>query len=911
MPGRPTIPFDAERIRSNVPPELADASQWVCWRLVTREGKLTKQPMQAFGDPAKANDPATWCDLTTALQAAERTKRLAGVGFVFSDDDPFCGIDLDDCRNPETGEMADWAREIIAQMGTYAEVSPSGNGVKLFLRGRLAGKGRRADKLPWPGAEGGEVEVYDRGRYFVVTGERLSGTPAHAERAQAQLDALVAELWPEKPRQAQQEGAQDHQAPPLALDDHELVARAKHSKNGAKFAALWAGDISAYGGDESRADLALVSMLVWWCNGDTDRTDRLFRQSDLYREKWERDDYRQATLDKALATCEGGYNPQPRKAAAAGQNLDDDGYEPQPQVKQSTQILSLAKEAQVEAFRSPDGNLWLAVPERDHLQAMPLGERGGGVTLWLTRLYADANDGAVPCSTALAEAGLMLTAEADRPGSPEHDVHLRIAEHQGQVYLDLGRPDWRVVEVNADGWRVVPCPAGLYFRRSRDTAPLPDPDPSGDWQPLLDLLTNWLDASDVVMVVAWLVAALRPGYPYHALSICGEQGSGKTCLAKLLRHLVDPCGPDGLAVVGTPKDEEAVTAHALGHHVCAFDNLSQLSGDIADCLCRLATGTGVSRRQKYTDFGEALVYVKRPFIVTGIAEVTTRADLLSRFISVTTLRLTERRTEEDLWRRAVQDRAQTLGALLTAASAAMRHRHAVTGPLSRMADAAQWLLAAELGQALPWTVGTLTRVMADNQASAQATAAEASPLTKHLVTLAAGREARERSGVKPWRPTAVELLDGLRNMATDKDKSCKEWPADATRLAAALTRLAPALREAGIVDVQRHKTGGIKWWSITGIESGVADETSSDPIRLSATPPNSADSHMLRQSGAARAAIPTLLSTCTTEEKEESVAEESARRGHLESRASAATLATPYDDDDPFADEAPRPRVAL
>jgi len=603
----------------------------------------------------------------------------------------------------------------------------------------------------------------------------------------------------------------------------------------------------------------------------------------------------------------------------------DDEQEMPPEAKQSTRILRLAEAAEVEPFRrAGDGTLWLAVPDGKHFRALPLGEQGGGVSLWLTSLYADAHNGAAPSYTAVAEAGRRLAADANRTGAPEHEVHLRIAEHRGRIYLDLGRPDWRVAEVDADGWRVVPCPRGLYFRRGRDTAPLPDPDRRGAWQPLKDILKGWLDESDLVMTVAWLVAALRPGYPFHVLAIWGEQGSGKSTLARLLRYMVDPAGTDGVGIVGAPKDEEAVTAHAIGHHVCAFDNLSHLPADIADCLCRLATGTGVSRRQKYTDFDEALVYVKRPIIVNGIAEVTQRPDLLSRFVTITTLPLAKRRTEADLWREAEAARPAVLGAMLTAASAAMRHRADVTGPLPRMADAGEWLLAAELGEALPWPVGTLSGIMAENQANAQATAAEASPLTRHLATLADRFKSKEKPDGKPVRLTASELLAELNALATDKDKARKEWPADGAKLSGALTRLAPALREAGLVDVKRHVLHGAKLWSVTD-PVGVATPDPSDTQEASsdtqkavatpiATPSQTAHTARLTPMGIAGVANTPPLSTQPKRKIEGQGAVDVSGKGYVEREGANSdtcdTCDTP-DPNDPFASDEPRRPVAV
>ncbi len=161
-----------------IPQELRNRDQWVIWDTANRNGQPTKLPKQSDGSMAKSNDPSTWCAFPDALAAAE-TLGAEGIGYVFTDDDPFCGVDLDGCRDPETGEIDQWARDVISDFATYAEVSPSKTGVKLFSqcsspfeRGRKVNVNEIpiCDKLP-------AVEVYDQLRFFAVTGERLSGFP--------------------------------------------------------------------------------------------------------------------------------------------------------------------------------------------------------------------------------------------------------------------------------------------------------------------------------------------------------------------------------------------------------------------------------------------------------------------------------------------------------------------------------------------------------------------------------------------------------------------------------------------------------------------------------------------------------------------------------------------------------------
>lgn len=165
----------------NIPEGLKALRSWVVWKIASRrEGdKPTKLPFQISGEMAKADDPTTWTSFSSARQAYKQGG-YSGVGFEFSESDNFCGVDLDGCRNPETGVVAEWAREIVLKFASYAEVSPSETGVKIFCigkapfdRGRkkeLEGVEKICDKNP-------AIEVYDHGRYFAVTGLRLKGMP--------------------------------------------------------------------------------------------------------------------------------------------------------------------------------------------------------------------------------------------------------------------------------------------------------------------------------------------------------------------------------------------------------------------------------------------------------------------------------------------------------------------------------------------------------------------------------------------------------------------------------------------------------------------------------------------------------------------------------------------------------------
>lgn len=290
---------------ADVPAELRALPQWVGWKLVEDGPKPRKVPVSpATGALASSTDRRTWGTFDAALAGAA-TGRWSGVGFVFTKDDPYCGIDLDDVIDPATGEIDPDAAATIDRFASYAELSPSGTGVHLIVRGELPPGGRKR----------GDRECYDRGRYFTVTG--LRWTPCGVEERQEVLTAWHAEAFPAKAAPADPGRPAARR---LDATDEELVEKVRRSKQGEKFGRLWAGDTAGYGSG-SEADLALASILLWWCQGDAARADRLFRSSGLMRPKWDarrgESTYGANTLGKAKETVGSGYDPD-HKAGGGG-----------------------------------------------------------------------------------------------------------------------------------------------------------------------------------------------------------------------------------------------------------------------------------------------------------------------------------------------------------------------------------------------------------------------------------------------------------------------------------------------------------------------------------------------------------------------------------------------------------------
>jgi P4 family phage/plasmid primase-like protien len=290
-----------------IPQELKDRRAWVCWHYEWRvnkrgEGKWNKVPLNArTGANASSTDPGTWSTFQEALDFCQRRPAgTAGLGFVFAKDDPYSGVDLDDAVDPDTGELKPWAREIVECFDTYAECSPSGTGVKLFIKGK-----------PPCVVKTKQVEVYGEGRYFAVTGLRVPSAPAEVNERADQLKVLC-EKWkgqePPKasaPRRRRVSGAGETAGPTQVwsngLLDEEVLEKLAESQT-AKLRQLLAGNTEDYE-SYSEADLAFTSYIAFYAGPDPVQVERIFTASPLgKREKWDRADYRTRTITRSLKT---------------------------------------------------------------------------------------------------------------------------------------------------------------------------------------------------------------------------------------------------------------------------------------------------------------------------------------------------------------------------------------------------------------------------------------------------------------------------------------------------------------------------------------------------------------------------------------------------------------------------------
>lgn len=293
---------------TNIPEPLRARPQWLVWKYgkANANGKRAKVPFSpTTGTAASTTNPATWSTFEQARAAYQAGRGYTGIGYVLTQDDPFTFIDIDGCiRNEEldAGTVA-----TIQRFASYTERSVSGTGIHIIIHGTA------------PNRKNERGEIYSHSRFVALTGAIVADQRT-IEPRQVELDAWYRETFP--PVEDRPTAPTTH-AGTVATDDGALLDTIYNSKQGQKFAALMAGDVTGYK-SHSEADAALCAILAFWTDHDPARIDCLFRQSGLMRPKWDRTGdgatqrtYGQLTVDNACRQVTKGYRPPKNESSRA------------------------------------------------------------------------------------------------------------------------------------------------------------------------------------------------------------------------------------------------------------------------------------------------------------------------------------------------------------------------------------------------------------------------------------------------------------------------------------------------------------------------------------------------------------------------------------------------------------------
>ncbi|MBU0437003.1 phage/plasmid primase, P4 family [Staphylococcus succinus] len=288
----------------NIPYELKELDHWCCFRIEKDDkGRFTKRPYNPnTNEMAKSNDESTWVSFE---DAASQSLNYDGIGFFFKA--PYVGIDLDKVgreieeylEQPDTDNIIG---EFINVLETYAEISPSGTGIHLITKGELPPRGRRR----------GNVEIYDTGRFFTMTGKHIGGYNGISEDEYGQLNFLHNKYIANHEKETKKINTSTGFGNDLSVE--KIIDIAKKSKNRLRFTTLYEGDWTQLYDSQSEADMALANDLAFWTARDPQKMDDIFRKSNLYRDKWDeqRGDYTYGdmTITRAIESCQNEFVPE-------------------------------------------------------------------------------------------------------------------------------------------------------------------------------------------------------------------------------------------------------------------------------------------------------------------------------------------------------------------------------------------------------------------------------------------------------------------------------------------------------------------------------------------------------------------------------------------------------------------------
>ena len=447
-----------------------------------------------------------------------------------------------------------------------------------------------------------------------------------------------------------------------------------------------------------------------------------------------------------------------------------------------TRVLEYAQEDGAELWHDQGGNAYLTATVSGHREHYRLPSRAARD--YLQALFYDREKRALN-SQAQGEAVTLMQAIARREGN-EYRTAVRLAHVEGVTYIDLGMSTWEAVEVGKGYWKIIkPHDCPVRFTRPAGFLPLPAPVEGGHLEELGEFLNT--DPRGLMMCTAWMLGAVSGVSPYPLLALSGEQGTGKSTAASVLRNLLDPNQADRRRA---PKEERDLFIAAQNTHVLSFDNLSSVPAWLSDSLCVLSTGGAFTARTLYSDNEETILEAVRPVIMNGIPDLLARPDLAERALTVTLYRIpdSKRTPERVFWARYGRARGRLLGALLTAlgrALAALEHTELERAP--RLADFARLIVAGE--SALPWRSGEFLSEYSRMQSEAASTVLEGEPVAEAL------RAFIDDEG--EWKGTVKKLLGILEGREYPDTRPPAAWPRTARALGASLRRLAPALSKTG------------------------------------------------------------------------------------------------------------------
>lgn len=451
-------------------------------------------------------------------------------------------------------------------------------------------------------------------------------------------------------------------------------------------------------------------------------------------------------------------------------------------------IINLVEEANVVFFSNQYNEPCLGIPVENHTEVYSLESKE--LNSWLCKLYHEAT-GHIAKSEAIKQAVKLLEAQILFNEKRKINLSTRIAEQDGAFWYDLTNSSWQVIKVTANGWNLIDNPPILFCRYQHQTAQV-IPKVNGDIQKIFQYINL---KQNHLLFLCWLVSCFVPDIPHAMLVLYGEKGSAKSTACSLLKKIIDPFSLDNLML---DNDLRSLILNFQQHWFLPFDNVSRISNEISDTLCRVITGGGIQQRKLFTNTEDCIFNFQRCLAINGINNVADRADLLDRSLLIELERISdgERKEIKTIFSNFYQDLSSILGGVFDTLSRAMAIFPTVKlEKLPRMADFAKWGYA--IGEALGGHGEQFLQEYAAVREIQNIESLQSDAVGQLILSFIKGDSS--------WSGLVSELLALLKKRASDYGINVSELPSKPNGLSRRLNNLKSNLKAVGI-SFNRHST---------------------------------------------------------------------------------------------------------
>lgn len=739
--------------------------RFVNYKIITKGGRKTKIPYTTNNTPASSTDPETWStydEVTVALDNG--SNHFDGYGIIFKPDQKLVGIDIDHCIKDSkiTHEQKKIIEKLIKEADTYTEISPSGEGIHLFLLivdGETGYEPTMHKKAPY--------EVYTKGRYFTVTENSLGTSKVVRKVTNDEVNRLLSIIGMVKEEKKQDLLPVNSSS---VLDDKKLLNKMFSSKNGGDIKALYNGDISKYKGDDSSADMALCMQLAFWTRKDSAQMESIWLASPLGQraKTQERKDYVERTITSAINECNNVYEQTEAKT---------------PESKERLILKDICNREDVVLFHDEKGETYISLENSGHREIWSLKSKI--IKRFLNKKSWDDYKTLLK-SDAIKNIIATLEGEAHFSG-PEIKLHNRVFWDNETLYYDLTNESFQAVKINKDGWEVLDKTPIIFKRYTHHKAQV-TPTRNGD----IKLLFNYVNIDNKehqLLYSVLLVSNFIPNFPHPIMTFFGAQGASKSTSSKVSRLTLDPSVMDASGLSSNQKELIQELAH---HYFTIFDNVSHIPPEVSDILCKAISGGSFSKRELYSDDEDIIYKIQVCIGINGINLVVNRPDLLDRCILLELQRLkdSERKAEGELYAGFEKDLPNILGGIFDVLAEAIKRRPDIVVKPERMADFTYWGCA--IAEAMGYTKEEFLLAYKKNIAKQTEMLLNDNIVATAIITFMEDKD--------EWKNTPTKLLDELYNHAffTNIDTREKYWPKGATALSRRLNELSTSLKQMGI-----------------------------------------------------------------------------------------------------------------